>query len=160
MKLKITITGPKVQGVGYRQFVTELAMQLSLHGFEAFNEEDGSVEVLVAGDERRVKKFLSIVKEATPVLAHVDTVIPEEYTGEIMPLWQFASILTAEQLNKAIPLLLNANQNTDTLIKNSDVIIDEIKGLRGDLVGMVQVQQDIKRIQENVSAIMERLGMT
>jgi hypothetical protein len=116
--------------------------------------------VLVAGDEQRVKKFLNIVKEAAPVLAHVDTVIPEEYTGEILPLWQFASILTAEQLNKAIPLLLNANQNTDTLIKNSDVIIDEIKGLRGDLVGMVQVQQDIKRIQENVSAIMERLGMT
>ena len=57
MKLKITITGPKVQGVGYRQFVTELAMRLSLHGFEAFNEDDGSVDVLVAGDERELRSF-------------------------------------------------------------------------------------------------------
>jgi len=61
MKLKITITGSKVHDVGYRPYLTELAMRLALRGFEVYNdEEDGqqAVIVLVEGDEQRVHEVL------------------------------------------------------------------------------------------------------
>ena len=38
MKLKVKITGPKVHGVGYRPYLTELAMRLALRGFEVCND--------------------------------------------------------------------------------------------------------------------------
>jgi len=34
MKLKVKITGPKVHDVGYRPYLTELAMRMALRGFE------------------------------------------------------------------------------------------------------------------------------
>jgi len=39
----------------------------------------------------------------------------EEWPGDVMPLWQFASINTASQMNKAIPLLLAVKGNTDVI---------------------------------------------
>ncbi len=42
MKLRITITGPKVHDVGYRPWLVELAMSMGLKGFDVYNdEEDG-----------------------------------------------------------------------------------------------------------------------
>ena len=38
MKLKIKIAGPKVHDVGYRPYLTELAINLALRGFEIYNE--------------------------------------------------------------------------------------------------------------------------
>jgi len=78
-----------------------------------------------------------------------------------MPLWQFASIITASQMNKAIPLLLAVKANTDAipLMKaNTDAIplvLEEIKGLRED------IQPGYNRqVQKDIRAIKERLGMS
>ena len=106
MKLKITITGPKVQGVGYRPYLGELAMRFALRGFEVFNQGDNAVVVLLESDDERLKEFFKAATLGRPSLALVDNVNSEEYTGDVMPLWQFASINTATQLNKAIPILL------------------------------------------------------
>jgi hypothetical protein len=37
-------------------------------------------------------------------------VASEDYTGDVMPLWQYASMNTSSQMNKAIPLLMGMNQ--------------------------------------------------
>ena len=110
MKLKITICGPKVHDVGeYRPCLMEMAFSLCLKGFEVFNDElDGqqSVVALIEGDDARVNRFRKIATSTQPPLASVERVLVEDYHGEIMPAWQFASICTFSQMNKAIPLLL------------------------------------------------------
>jgi len=151
MKLKITITGSKVQGVGYRPYLGEVAMRLALRGFEVYNDGN-AVVILLEGDER-VKKFLEIASKEKPLLAMVDKVVSEEYTGEVMPLWQFASINTASQMNKAIPILLAVEKNTDTIPQ----IHEEIKGLREDIQPGLVVQ--LGQVQADIRAIKARLGM-
>jgi hydrogenase maturation factor HypF (carbamoyltransferase family) len=162
MKQKVTITGSKVQGVGYRPYLAELAMRLALRGFEVYND-DNAVVVLLESDEQRVKKFLDIATNDRPLLAMVDKVVSEEYIGEVMPLWQFASINTATQMNKAIPILLAVEKNTDMIpqiAKNTDTIPqihEEIKGLRDDIQLGLAVQ--FRQVQADIRAIKDRLGM-
>lgn len=131
MKLKITITGSKVHDIGYRPYLTELAVRLALRGFEVYNDENGlqSVIALAEGDKQRVMKFYNSAMTKRPQPAIVDNVKFEEYTGDIMPLWQFASINIASQMNKAVPVLLKIQDNTNV----TPQILDEIKGLREDI---------------------------
>ena len=170
MKLKVKITGPKVHDVGYRPFLTEIAMSLALRGFEVYNDEEDGRQVVVAiaeGDEQRIGKFSSTAKMHYPQLAIVDVVKSEDYTGEVMPLWQFASISTATQMNKAIPLLLAVKENTDTIPemrddlkavkKNTEATLDEIKGLKEDI--QPGYAMNFRQIQADVRAIKDRLGM-
>lgn len=105
MKLRITITGPKVHDVGYRPFLAEMAMRLSLKGFEVYNDEAERQQAVIAlteGDEQRVAKFYNLALKSRPKLANVDNIKSEDYAGEVMPLWQSAAINTASQMNKAI----------------------------------------------------------
>jgi hydrogenase maturation factor HypF (carbamoyltransferase family) len=107
MKLKVKITGPKVHGVGYRPYLTELAMRLALKGFEVYNDDEEGQQVVIAlveGDEQRIAKFYNSAMKERPQLATVDNVKSEDFADDITPLWQFASINTASQMNKAIPL--------------------------------------------------------
>lgn len=69
-----------------------------------------------------------------PPLASVESVSSEDYPGEIMPAWQFASIGTFSQMNKAIPLLLEMR--------------DDIKEMKGD----------IKEVRKNADAIPQALA--
>ena len=95
------------------------------------------------GDEQRIGKFSHAAKMQCPQLAVVDGVKSEDYAGDVMPLWQFASIITATQMNKAIPLLLAVKENTDIIPemrddlkatkKNTEATLDEIRGLREDI---------------------------
>lgn len=169
MKLKITITGPKVQGVGYRPFLAELAMRLAPRGFEVYNEDD-KVVALIETDKKRIDNFVDAVSKERPELAEVDEVVSEEFTGDVMPLWQSVSIATATQMNRAIPLLLSMDktlqavkQNTDAMpqiAKNTSVIpetLEEIKGLREDIQPGLAVQ--LGQVQADIRAIKDRLGM-
>jgi len=139
-------------------------MRLALRGFEVYNDDEGEqqiVVVLVEGDEQRITKFYNSAMKERPLQARVDNVRSEDYPGDVMPLWQFASIITASQMNKAIPLLLAVKANTDAipLMKaNTDAIplvLEEIKGLRED------IQPGYNRqVQKDIRAIKERLGMS
>jgi acylphosphatase len=145
-------------------------MRLALRGFEVYNDdEEGQqvVIVLVEGDEQRIAKFYNSAVKERPQLANVDNVKSEDFADDITPLWQFASINTASQMNKAIPLLLAVKDNTDTTLqelkamrKNTDAIpqvLEEIKVMREDIqpgYGM-----HFRQVQSDVRAIKERLGM-
>jgi acylphosphatase len=171
MKLKITIIGPKVHDVGYRPWLTELAMDTALRGFEVYNDEEKGQEAVIAlaeADEQRIKRFYNAVKTTQPQLAKVSGVTSEEYTGDIMPVWQAATMGSFTQLNKAIPLLLDmrddlraVKNNTDLIpqvaktaertANTTDKILEEVKGLREDqpsfAVQLRQLQQDVEAIK-------------
>ncbi len=154
MKLKIKITGPNVHNVGYRPCLTELAMRLALRGFEVYNDDEEGQQTVIAlieGDEQRTTKFYNSAMKERPPLATVDSVRSEDYAGDVMPLWQFASINTASQMNKAIPILLAVQKNTD-------VIKEDVKGIREDI--QPGYASNFKQVQADVKAIKERLGMS
>jgi acylphosphatase len=175
MKLKIKISGPKVHGVGYRPYLIELAMKWSLHGFEVFNDDENGqqvVVVLLEGDDRRINQFVKYATTERPPLALVDKVTSSEYAGDVMPMWQAASINTATQINKAVPILLEIKDNVKeikgdikeirgdvkTVKANTGTIIDEVRGLREDIQPGFATQ--FQRVQADVRAIKERLGMS
>ena len=184
MKLKVKITGPKVHGVGYRPYLTELAMRLALRGFEVYNDDEEGQQVVIAlveGDEQRIAKFYNSAMKERPQLATVDNVKSEDFADDITPLWQFASINTASQMNKAIPLFLAVKDNTDGTLeeikavrKTTDATLEEIKAVRKNTDAIPHVLEEIKgmrediqpgygmhfrQVQSDVRAIKERLGM-
>ena len=73
-QLHLKIHG-RVQGVNFRWFVKEKADKFGLVGWVK-NFSDGSVEVLVEGKEKKVKKFLVFCKTG-PAFAKVEKVEEE-----------------------------------------------------------------------------------
>ena len=177
MKLKITICGPKVHDAGYMPALMELAFGLCLRGFEVFNDElndQQSVVALIEGDDARVNRFRKIATSTQPPLASVERILAEDYQGEIMPAWQFASIGTFSQMNKAIPLLLEmrddikemkgdikemkgdvkeVRKNTDTI----PLVLEEVRTIREDI--QPGYATNFRQMQTDIRAIKERLGM-
>jgi acylphosphatase len=163
MKLKITICGSKVHDVGYRPFFSELAFSLRLRGFEVFNDElndQQAVVALIEGDDARVNRFHKMATSTQPPLASVESVLVEDYQGEIMPAWQFASIGTFSQMNKAIPLLLEMRDDIKEVRRNTDTIpqvLEEVRGIREDI--QPGYATNFRQMQTDIRAIKERLGM-
>jgi acylphosphatase len=62
----------RVQRVGYRRFVLDSAQELGFSGYVR-NEKDGSVTVLVQGDDAVVEKFIEMLK-SPPQPAYVRSV--------------------------------------------------------------------------------------
>jgi hypothetical protein len=80
----------------------------------------------------QASRFYKIATSTKPPLATVDRISSEDYPGEIMPAWQFATMGTASQMNKAIPLLLEMRDHIKAVRKNTDTIpqvLEEVKGI-------------------------------
>ena len=125
MKLKITITGPKVHDVGYRPWLTEKAVDLALRGFEVYNDAEGdlqSVVALVDSDKRRATQFFEFAKAELPPLARIDDIRSEPYDEEIQPLWQSATLGTFVQINKAVPILQEMREDLREVKTNTNLI--------------------------------------
>ena len=69
--VRVVVRG-RVQGVGYRWHVREAARRMAVTGWVR-NCDDGSVELLVAGDPRAVDAVLEAVRSGPPA-ARVDDV--------------------------------------------------------------------------------------
>ncbi|HSD57505.1 MAG TPA: acylphosphatase [Methanotrichaceae archaeon] len=109
MKLKITITGPKVHDVGYRYLLLGGAMGLHLPGFYAANLvelEKQIVEVLVEGKEPQVKAFIEFVQNNKPANARVSDIATSEYEDDVPRRSEYTQDITALQMLKAIPTIL------------------------------------------------------
>lgn len=157
MKLKITITGPKVHDVGYRVFLLKHAMNLALPGLSTYNWEEmkgqQQVVVLLEGDEARIKAFLQLVEKTKPENAEVSKVTFEDYDGDVGRASEVAMFCTFVQLDKAIPLLLKIQDSTSV----TPQILEEIKGVRENI--QPGYASSFRQMQADIRAIKERLGM-
>lgn len=72
-----------VQGVGFRPFIYTIAVANGLKGY-VLNLGDAGVEILVEGDEAKLKKFIAEIREKKPSVARVEVldVAWEAPTGE------------------------------------------------------------------------------
>lgn len=156
MKLKVTITGPKVHDVGFRYFLMSNAIDLGLNGFRARNGMNGKeqeVIALVEGDEGAIADFRRLIEVQKPERSEISNIVFKDYEGDVMRAGEYAQICTALQLNKAIPILLKIQDNTNA----TPQILEEVKGLREDLQPGFAMQ--FQQVQSDVRAIKERLGM-
>jgi len=64
MRMHVVVSG-RVQGVGFRWFVRETAIELGLAGWVR-NRPDGNVEVAADGDDERVSRFRERLREGPP----------------------------------------------------------------------------------------------
>jgi len=80
-RLRIYVSGV-VQGVGYRYFARRKAQEIGVKGY-VMNLSDGRVLVVVEGEEQKIDKFISWLKEG-PRFASVKSldVVEEEFRGE------------------------------------------------------------------------------
>jgi acylphosphatase len=69
----------RVQGVGFRQFVRERARALDLSGWVK-NQPDGSVELLVSGDDDATARLLDVVRRGPP---YADVAAVEPVPGAV-----------------------------------------------------------------------------
>jgi len=76
--MHVVVSG-RVQGVGFRWFVREAALELDLAGWVR-NCSDGNVEIAADGDDERVIRFRALLREgpAHAMVTSVDDVAPGE----------------------------------------------------------------------------------
>lgn len=83
VKATIIVVGPKIQKVGYRDKVQEIARELNIKGFVE-NLKDGNVRITCEGEEKIIDEFVSrlkIVKDYIKV-ENVNVVDKIEAKGE------------------------------------------------------------------------------
>lgn len=166
MKLKIKITGQNVHNVGYRYFLMSSAIDLSLRGFHARNMMSGEeqvVVVLVEGDEEAIADLKKLIESQKPEHSLVSNIAFEDYDSDVMRVGEYAQISSAEQLGKAIPILLKIQDNTAL----TPQILDEIKAVRKNTDAIPQVLEDLpgyatnfRQMQADIRSIKDRLGMS
>ena len=170
MKLKITISGPKVHDVGYRVHLLTAAMNLALPGFSALNwTENGEQQVIavVEGDDLRVAAFRQYVEAKKPERAEVQDIAINEYDGDVGRTGEYAMMCSFNQLNKAVPVLLEIRDDMKEMKGDIKEMKDDIKVVRRNTDPIPQILEEIQpgyasqfgQVQADVKAIKERLGM-
>jgi len=72
MQAKIKVNGI-VQGVGFRPFIYRIAVSYGLRGY-VLNLGDAGVEIVVEGEEKKIKKFIEEIEKKSPPLAQIDEI--------------------------------------------------------------------------------------
>jgi acylphosphatase len=156
MKLRITITGPKVHDVGYRYLLLGGAMGLRIPGFYASNLtvlEKQIVEVLIEGRESQVKAFAEFVHNNRPSAARVADISTLEYEDDVPRRSEYTQDITALQMLKAIPTILKIEENT----KRIPYVAEEIERLRDEI--QPGLGEQIRQMQADIRTLKDRAGM-
>ena len=156
MKLRITITGPKVHDVGYRYLLLGGAMGLRIPGFYASNMtvlEKQVVEVLIEGRESQVKAFTEFIQNNRPSNARISDISTLEYEDDVPRRSEYTQDITALQMLKAIPTILKIEENTNRI----RYFADEIDRLRNEI--QPGLGEQIRQMQADIRALKDRTGM-
>ena len=88
MKRVTAMATGKVQGVGYRQYVSDCAHRLGLHG-SVQNMRDGSVYMIAEGSPAALEDFIRQVWAREESLIPVENLLVTEggATGEFRSFW-------------------------------------------------------------------------
>ena len=179
MKNKITITGAKVHGVGYRAFLLWEATDVGIERFRAYNIMKAGnqiVVVIVDGSDDQVEEFIDFARNNKPGCAEVSDIQLEEYSGNVMKIETYSMISTNEQLNKGVNAILQLTNIQASMLGKQDITIEKLDDVRADVVGEIralrgdirdaflpglaaqiqQLQTDLKQLQADVSSIKEQ----
>ncbi|MCS7231197.1 MAG: carbamoyltransferase HypF [Elusimicrobiota bacterium] len=80
MKAKRIEVYGKVQSVGFRPFIYNLAKKLCLNGY--VKNKTSCVEILVEGEEKKIREFLDKFKSSIPKAASIEKILIEEIPSQ------------------------------------------------------------------------------
>jgi len=158
MKIKAVITGPMVQGVGYRVFLMHEAVSQGIERFAALNVSDDTVVVLAEAGETTISNFKEFLSTRRPEQAQVTEVRIEDFDGRVMTLQEATILNTVEQMNKAIPILISMDGRMERMVEKQDETVDEVRGLREDL-GTIHAER-MERMEKDIAAIKAKIGLS
>ncbi len=155
MKLRITIVGERVQDVGYRLHL--LSMARGLVGFEAENVDKDKVVIYVEGQDDAVSKFRETVDKTRPPMAKVSSISYEAYDGLVLPISEYRSQLSLEQLVKIAQTGLEMRDDIKEMKGDIKEIKGDVKEMKGDIK---EIKEDTKEIKEDTKNIRTNVAET
>lgn len=141
-------------------------MSLRLPGFDANNFTDGKnqiVDIAIEGKETQIAAFKKFVENNKPTNAKVSEIVTSDYDGDVMKTAEYSQIITALQLLKAIPAVLEIQKNTaliPQIANNTGLIpqiVEELKGLREEI--QPGLGEQLREMQADIRALKDRAGM-
>ncbi|MBS7637717.1 acylphosphatase [Candidatus Bathyarchaeota archaeon] len=149
MKKKLVIKGERVQDVGYRLFLLDIAEDLGLIGFQARNVKD-YVEFAVEGDNERVSRFVSFAKENYPTFAKVSDIIEKDYEGEVISIDRFYHRFSIDQLVKIVEIGVNMLGKQDVMIAKQDQMLNKQDQMLKKQDEMLNKQDEMLKKQDEM----------
>jgi len=138
---RFLIEGEKVQGVGYRIFLLEKALESGIEKIFARNVDKDKVELLISEEESKVNTFHEILGKEKPEGAIARHVKKEPYDGKIpIPsIDRYLQFLALEQLSRG----------REDVVRLPEVVRDALLPIASSLTG----------IDEKFDKIAERFGV-
>jgi len=179
IKKKIIIKGPKVQDVGYRPFLLNIADSEDIPRFDARNkngvDEDGDqiVEILIGGDLEAVDRFIEFIKlgvivenkDNRPEKANVKSVdvVDNDYKGNIRTTESFSRWLSNNQLYKMTSIggeMLYTQGvmvgKMDTMLEKQDMMLgkqdETIQEIKKVAVKQDETIQEIRDMRKDIKS--------
>jgi len=157
-KGRVMIRGPRVQDVGYRLFLLNLASESNLTGFQARNIGKDCVEALFEGGEEEVKEFIEAVKKLVPREAEVSSIEFKEYEGPVKHVDVFRSEFMAIQLGKIVEIGVEMLGRQDRMLEKQDVTIEKIDNLGTKVDTMGEKVDKVGEKVDNLGMKVDALG--
>lgn len=167
ISVRILMEGKKVQGVGYRIFLLEKALESGIDRIYARNINEDKMEFLVSDEEDKVNRFYEIVIREKPKDAVVKNIKKEPYDGKvpIPSIDRYFQFLTLEQLSRGREEVLKLPEFVSNAI---GTVASALKGIdekfgavaqRFGVFGEYAQKMDGKlgRMDEKLSGIDEKL---
>ncbi|VUT26942.1 MAG: Acylphosphatase [Candidatus Methanolliviera sp. GoM_asphalt] len=136
MKLKATIIG-EVHDVGYRVFLTNIALEFGIDRFSVFNtfiEGKESVLCLVDAEEEILKRLKERINTQIPDGAIVEDIRYEDHRSTVPPIERCMQAFQMEHWGKAIPIMMNMIGKQDQMLDKQDETLSEIRETRREVV--------------------------
>jgi acylphosphatase/ElaB/YqjD/DUF883 family membrane-anchored ribosome-binding protein len=165
----------KVQKVGYRDYVEEVARSLGIVGFVE-NLKDGNVKIVCEGEEEIVKKFISEINIKKGLIEVEDVQIKnisdatgefkffeikygtlEDEIGERMATAvKYASAMWMD-IKEMKTDIKEIKQDVKEVLKKQDETVKEIRELRLDLKSYLD--ERFRKIEEEIKVIKAKIGL-
>jgi acylphosphatase len=142
MKLTAFVSG-KVQGVGYRDRVVDIANAFSLKGMVE-NQKDGRVKIIAEGEDEKLKWFESAIdikntliyvssleKKYSPASNEFDNFGKIVLKGEIETWLDIAPVYLKEIVFEFKKMNDNLGGKMDQMLGKQDELLDEVRGING-----------------------------
>ena len=146
--MKVTITGEKVQDIGYRVILLTSALNFGINKFYAYNASLGgeqAVVTLIGAEKETITYFYNYIKENIPEEAIVSDIKIEEFKGNVMDIDRYLHLIQVEQLNKGIPAILDIRNNTTKMLDKQDKMLDKQDRMLDKQDTSIRLLQDVKQ---------------
>jgi len=140
MRLKATISG-RVHDVGYRVFLTNIALEFGIDRFNVFNtfmEGKESVVCLIDAEEEIIDGLKERINTQRPDGAVIEEIRYADYKNTVPPIERCMQAFQMEHWGKAIPIMLNMIDTQKEMLGKQDQMLgkqDQMLGNQDQMLG-------------------------